>query len=316
MTGIRVVKPGLTSTVQDLGRPGYGHLGISAAGAADTLALRAGNRLVGNDDGAAGVEMTLLGATFEFDTATTVALTGGEFAAQFGGRQLVWWQALYVPAGERLEIGPSRTGARCYLCVRGGITVPPVLGSQSTHVMSGVGGLAGRRLQAGDVLPIGPAPPREPCRDAIAAELLRHFYAPGPIRVTPGPQAGHFTAGAWTQFTTQPFAVSEQSDRVGIRLTGPALARLDARDIPSEGVSLGAIQVPPNGQPIILFVDHQTTGGYPKIANVCTADLPRVAQLRPRDSVRFTHVSFEAAEQLRVEYQARMARLVTGGSAA
>ncbi len=316
MAVIRVVKPGLSSTVQDLGRPGYGYLGVSACGAADALALRAGNRLLGNDDDAAGIEMTLLGAAVVFDAATTVAFTGGEFAGEFRGAPLPWWQRLDVGAGERIDIGPSRTGARCYLCVRGGIAVPPLMGSRSTHVMSGLGGHAGRRLQADDVLPIGPAPRGAPFPAAIDRESVRLLYAPGPIRVTCGPQADSFVDDAWAQFTSEPFQVAEQSDRVGIRLTGPVLTRRDSREILSEGVSLGAIQVPLDGQPILLFVDHQTTGGYPKIANVCSADLHRVAQLRPRDAVRFTLVSFEAAERLRRESQTRVDALFTGGSGA
>jgi KipI family sensor histidine kinase inhibitor len=279
---IRVVSPGLQTTVQDLGRFGYAHFGVSASGAADPLALRAGNLLVGNAENAAALEMTLVGGVFEFETDAVIALTGSDF-----GAGLPLWTAVEIKAGETVRCGATRCGARAYLAVRGGIGVPRAMGSASVHVVTGVGG---RPLRAGDTLPIGDAGIRRPRAVPRGAP---EFARTGPLRVTPGPQAHWFSdeiyAGA--------YRVAEESDRMGLRLRGPSIPS-PAGHMLTEGVPLGAIQVPPDGQPIILFVEHQTTGGYPKPANVISADFWRLGQLRPRDEVRFERVTLEQALHL------------------
>jgi antagonist of KipI len=284
VSGIRVLAAGLQTTVQDLGRFGYAHHGVSASGAADALALRAGNLLVGNAENAAGLEMTLAGATLAFECDAVIALTGSDF-----GAGLPLWTALAVRAGETVACGATRAGARCYLAVRGGIDVPRVMGSASVHVMTGVGG---RPLRKGDVLGIGQAAVRrartQPARDAPGAA------AGGPLRVTAGPQADWFGE----ELYGAPYTVSEESNRMGLRLRGAAIAAARAGHMLTEGVALGAIQAPPDGQPIILFVEHQTTGGYPKPANVISADFWRLGQLRPRDEVGFERVSLEQAREL------------------
>ena len=278
MNHIRVISPGLLTTVQDLGRPGYAHLGISASGAADALSLRAGNLLVGNPEGAAALEMTLAGGTFEFESATVIALIGADFDAS-----VPMWSAVEVQPGEQVRVGHARSGARCYLCVHGGIDVPRVLGSMSTHLLTGLGGLEGRALKRGDVLEWG-----------------RRFRLPtaGPLPTASPPKAGnviHVTApGDAAALCRETWLVREDSDRMGLRLRGPALQRHTGHML-TEGVPLGAVQVPPDGQPIVLFVEHQTTGGYPKIANVISADFHSVGQLRPRDEVRFEQISIDAA---------------------
>jgi antagonist of KipI len=294
MTEIRVLSPGFLTTCQDLGRYGYAHLGISASGAADSLSLRVGNLLVGNAEGAAALEMTLVGGTFEFSAATTVALTGSEFAAE-----VPWFYAFDVKAGYVLRIGPTRAGARCYLCVRGAISVPPVLGSASTHLLTGMGGFAGRGLRKGDVLQVGDAATRPARHGAFPVEIRRDV-----IRVTDGPQRDWF-AGT---IDGAIYRVTEDSNRMGLRLAGPKLDY--SGELLTEGVSLGAIQVPPEGQPIITFVEHQTTGGYPKIANVIDADLPAVGQLRPRDELRIERVSISRALELLREQEARICSLI------
>lgn len=281
MSGIRVLSAGLQTTVQDLGRFGWAHFGISASGAADPFALRAGNLLVGNAENAAAVEMTLIGGAFEFDADTVVALTGSDF-----GAGLPLWSAVEVKAGQAVRCGPSQSGARCYLCVRGGIGVAKVMGSASTHVMTGVGG---RPVRAGDVLPIGGEAIRKPRGAAKSVPPL----GGGPLRVTAGPQADSFADELYRGVYT----VSEESNRMGLRLRGPAVPSA-AGHMLTEGVPLGAVQVPPDGQPIILFVEHQTTGGYPKPANVISADFRRLGQLRPRDEVRFEPVTIEQALRL------------------
>jgi biotin-dependent carboxylase-like uncharacterized protein len=293
MTEIRVASPGLLTTCQDLGRYGYAHLGISASGAADSFSLRAGNLLVGNAEGAAALEMTLLGGTFEFSAAATVVLTGSEFVAD-----IPWFSAIELAAGTVLRIGPTRSGARCYLCVRGGISVPRWLGSASTHVLTGMGGVAGRGLKKGDVLQVGDAAVRPARRGIFPMEIRR-----GLVRVTDGPQRSWFRDG----LDGAVYGVAEDSNRMGLRLLGPKLEA--SRQLLSEGVSLGAIQVPPEGQPIITFVEHQTTGGYPKVANVISADLPAVGQLRPRDEFRFEWVSMARALELLKEQEARLCSL-------
>ncbi len=271
-----MISPGLLTTVQDLGRAGYAHLGISASGAADALSLRAGNLLVGNAEGAPALEMTLAGGTFEFEQAATVALTGADFEAGIPA-----WIAVDVKAGEQVRCGHARSGARCYLCVAGGIDVPAVLGSASTHLLTGLGGFEGRALKRGDALRIGSP------RGALAVRKGAAQAAGEPaIRVTALADAAALCEAAWQ--------VREESDRMGLRLRGPALEGHTGHML-TEGVPLGAVQVPPDGQPIILFVEHQTTGGYPKIANVISADFHRVGQLRPRDAVAFQQVSIEMA---------------------
>ena len=282
MSHIRVIAPGLQTTVQDLGRYGYAHFGVSASGAADSLALRAGNLLVGNAENAAGLEMTLVGGAFEFEDAGVVALTGSDF-----GAELPLWTALEVKAGQTVRCGATRSGARCYLCVRGGIGVPKVMGSASTHVMTGVGG---RPLRAGDTLPIGDAAVRRP---RTAARCVPVYARTGVLRVTQGPQSEWFDGELYTGL----YVVSEESNRMGLRLRGPAIPSPSGHML-TEGVALGAVQVPPDGQPIILFVEHQTTGGYPKPANVISADFWRLGQLRPRDEVRFEEVAMEEALNL------------------
>jgi biotin-dependent carboxylase-like uncharacterized protein len=287
---IRVLSPGFQTTVQDLGRPGYAHLGISASGAADALSLRLGNLLVGNAEGAAALEITLVGGTFEFSAGATVALAGSEFEAE-----VPWYCAFRRNPGGTLRIGPTRAGARCYLCVRGGIAVEPVLGSASTHLLTGIGGVEGRALKRGDVLRVGDAVAGPPRRAIRAPELRRDV-----VRITEGPQRAWFREG----MDGAVYRVAEESNRMGLRLIGPRLE--STRELLTEGVSLGAIQVPAGGQPIITFVEQQTTGGYPKVASVISADLPVVGQLRPRDEVRFECVSLERALELLREQEERI----------
>jgi len=286
VSAIRVLAPGFQSTVQDLGRFGYAQFGVSASGAADALALRAGNLLVGNAENAAGIEMTLVGGAFEFEADTVAALTGSDLDAG-----LPLWTPLEIRAGQTVRCGATLSGARGYLCVRGGIGVRKTMGSASVHLLTGLGG---RALRAGDVLPVGGAAirrPRSPRPDprARAPQSTRETV----LRVTAGPQEEWFAG----ELYAAAYCLSEESDRMGLRLRGLAIPSPAGRMI-TEGVPLGAIQVPPDGQPIILFVEHQTTGGYPKPANVISADFWRLGQLRPRDEVRFERVEIARALDL------------------
>jgi antagonist of KipI len=287
---VLVLEPGFLTTVQDLGRPGHARLGVSAAGAADPVALRVGNRLVGNTPGAPALEMTLLGPTLRFERETWVALTGAT------GETL--WTARRVAAGESIACGPCRGGARTYLCLRGGIEVPRVFGSASTHLATGLGGVSGRALRPGDCLAHGGDLRDEPLGRAVDPRAIPGYADEGALRVVDGPQRAWFAEEAAARLESALWDVTEACDRMGIRLSGGMIARADFREPITEGVALGAIQVTSSGQPIVLFVDHQTTGGYPKIANVIAADLPRLSRLRPRDRLRFARVDLPLARQL------------------
>jgi biotin-dependent carboxylase-like uncharacterized protein len=303
MSGIVVQAPGLLTTVQDLGREGFGPMGVSASGAADPLSLRIGNRLVGNAQGAAALEMTLVGGAFTFETAAVIALTGADFGPSANGIPLPMWTSIELQNGQTVTLGPSRSGARAYLCIQGGIAVEPFLGSASTHVLSGLGGFEGRALRKGDRLELGTARPLFR-KMTLSPKVLERLQPRKLIRITDGPQSDWFANFGWKVFCESTFRVTEQSNRMGIRLEGPPVPPDVSWEMITEGVSLGAIQVPPSGQPIILFVEQQTTGGYPKIANVISADVHSLGQLRPRDSIRFERIEMNAARSLLVEQEA------------
>jgi len=306
MNVIQVLAPGLLTTVQDLGREGFGPLGVSPSGAADPIALRLGNRLVGNPDGAAGLEMTLLGGTFLFPEGAVIALTGSDFSATLDQAPISVWTSVLVKPRQTLRLGATRTGARSYLCVHGGITVKPFLGSASTHLLSGLGGHEGRALRKGDVLQIGS--PRHTYRKrSVAPQALQKLAPRKTLRVTPGPQSDWFPAASQALFYGSAYRVAEESNRMGLRLEGPPIADGSEGQMITEGVSLGAVQITAGGAPIILFVEQQTTGGYAKIANIISADLSSLGQLRPRDEIHFERMDWEAAHSLLLEQERLLA---------
>jgi antagonist of KipI len=306
MSTIQVQTPGLQTTVQDLGRNGFGPAGVSPSGAADCISLRLGNRLVGNDENAAGLEMMLLGGTFTFPNGAILALTGSDFGATLDDVRLEVGTSAEVRPGQTLRLGPTNSGARCYLCVQGRIEVKPFLGSASTHILSGLGGFEGRALRKGDVLRIGSA--TRPFRKrTISPQASEHLSPRSTLRVTAGPQVDWFSESSLRSFYAGTYRAGEQSNRMGLRLEGAAIAQRGTGQMISEGVSLGAIQVSAGGLPIILFVEQQTTGGYPKIANVIAADIHRVGQLRPRDEIRFEEVTFDTARTLLLEQEKLLA---------
>jgi antagonist of KipI len=299
MNSIEVISPGTFSTIQDLGRFGWAHLGISPAGAADSLSLRIANRLVGNEDNAAGIEMTLTGAALRFRSACTIALAG----AGIGNDSVPTFKPVEMCAGSTLECGPLRAGARTYLAVAGAIQVPQLLGSAATLVAAECGGLNGRPLRRGDVLETGNA--KGPCHAIDPGRLRALARRRTTIRVSKGPHSQRFGSGALTQFCAATYRVTTQSNRMGLRLEGETVRISRTDELLTEGVSLGAIQIPPSGQPIVLFVDQQTTGGYPVLANIISADLHCIGQLRPGDDVRFELVSIpEALQELRAQERA------------
>ncbi|MBL9187401.1 MAG: 5-oxoprolinase subunit PxpB [Opitutaceae bacterium] len=284
---IEVLRAGMFTTVQDAGRRGHRAYGVPLGGAADPLALRIANLIAGNDEQAAGLECTLVGPTLRFHRDTVIAWGGAETEALPGGRPIV------VRAGETLAIGALRRGCRGYLAIGGGVSVPPVLGSRSTLVRAGLGGLEGRELRDGDGLPLGAGRQLTGGRAwRIDERILPRYSAAPTVRVIPGAHAADFEG--WPR---REFAVSAQSDRMGVRLGGAVARRGSARELVSTPVAPGTIQVPPGGEPIVLLADAQTIGGYPQLAHVISADLPLVAQLRPGDAVRFVEVSLDEARR-------------------
>jgi antagonist of KipI len=291
---ILVKDAGFATTVQDRGRYGYSHLGISPCGAADALSFRIANLLVGNDENAPALEMTLTGATLQCEEPATIAVAGAKCIVEIGGCYANCEQPIQVKENSLVKIGPMAFGSRAYLAVQGGIDVPLVMGSASTHLSAKFGGFEGRVLRRGDRLQIRPS---EGLRPRTLKSALPLVGAEGDkiLRVTRGSQQDWFDSGAFATLFSSPFSVTHQSGRTGLRLKGNAIRPQNTNQLLTDGVPLGAIQIPPDSQPIILFVDQQTTGGYPKIANVITADLHLVGQLRARDTVRFAEVSIEQA---------------------
>lgn len=291
-TVLEVVEPGLLTTVQDLGRPGYQRYGVPVAGAADAVALRAANALVGNPAGAAALECTVQGPTLRFSSATLVAVAGADLGALVRRADLgEWrpppWSSFLMRPGNVLSFEGRRDGARAYISLGGGVDVEPVLGSRSTYLTAGLGGLDGRPLRAGDELAVC-------ARDGVptfgrAGQRLQRprLAAPSVVRIVWGPQDDYFTEDARRTLVSEEYRVGSDADRMGCRLDGAVLEHSDAKEIISDGNALGSIQVPPNGLPIVMLADRATTGGYPKIATVVSSDIWRLAQLVPGDALRF-----------------------------
>jgi biotin-dependent carboxylase-like uncharacterized protein len=274
---LTVVDAGPLTTVQDAGRPGLAHLGVPRSGFLDAPAARLANRLVGNDPDAALLETTVGGVTLRADEALTVAVTGAVADVRAGGHGAAWGEPVSLRAGVVLEVHPARIGVRSYVAVSGGLTVPEVLGSRSTDTLSGLGPA---RVADGDVLPVGPAHPPQP------VDAPRLPTADGLLRVSEGPRADWVDGGA-RRLVAGTWTVQADSNRVALRLGGGPLRRARQGELPSEGLVLGAVQVPPDGQPLVFLADHPTTGGYPVLAVVAPEDLWQCAQLRPGDEVRF-----------------------------
>jgi len=307
---LRVIKPGMLTTVQDRGRWGYQSQGVPVAGPMDPFAHRIANVLVGNDEDAATLEITLIGPEVEFESGRPVAVAGASFALSVDGKPVgVDDRPFLVGAGGRLRFGNRTRGARAYLAVHGGIAIPPILGSRSTHVVSAMGGVDGRPLRAGDRLPLGSAH----VEHTIPRATVPVEAAPGlaKVRVLPGPQRDRFSAEALDVLQSAPYVVAPTSDRMGFRLNGPRLTHAGSADIISDATPLGALQVPASGQPILLMADRQTTGGYPKIATVITADLPVAAQVAPGESLQFAVCSAGEAMAALIAREQRVLRIAS-----
>lgn len=293
MSSIHVVRPGLLTTVQDLGRWGHQAAGVPVAGPMDTFSHRLANALVGNDPDAATLEITLIGPELEFDAPAVVAVCGAEFDISANGQLVTPGAPLSMAAGTRLQFGRRRGGARAYLAVSGGLQTPVVLGSRATHLVSAMGGLNGRPLVAGDELPLLPTATRATSQRVAGLTLPTNGRAR--LRVLPGPQADWFEPAALETLSKVAFRISPRSNRMGYRLEGPPLSRRVLSEPISEPLAFGAVQVPTAGEPILLMADRQTSGGYPKVASVIAADLPIAGQLAPGDFIEFAFCSRQEA---------------------
>lgn len=315
---ITVIHPGLLTTVQDLGRYGYQKYGIIVSGAMDTYSLRLANLLVGNKEGEAGLEITLMGPSLEIEEGTLLAITGGDLSPTINGEPIPMWRPVYLHKKSVLKFGACKSGCRAYLAVAGGYNIPEVMESKSTYLRAGIGGFQGRVLQKGDVLQIKSLM-KESLRivkslaekDLLNSFSSTHWYLKKEyiikdfenirIRVIRDRQFYQFNVDSKEQFLNSLFKITPQSDRMGYRLSGPNLKLEKPLEMISEAVSLGTIQVPPDGNPIILLADRQTIGGYPKIAQVASVDISKVVQTKPGDKIYFEEISLEEAETLYIE---------------
>ncbi len=286
---VHVVKPGLLTTVQDRGRWGFQALGVSVAGPMDPVSHRIANAMAGNAGDAAVLEVTLVGPELVFDDERMVAVAGAEFEIAIDRQPVGGTGSFVVPAGATLRFGHRLRGTRAYIAIAGGIDTPPVLGSRATHLPSAMGGFGGRALAAGDRLSCGAARTRPDAGAHARPAAVPNSVPDGlaTLRVLPGPQSDRFAAGALDALQSAPYRIASSSNRMGFRLSGPPLAHTRGADVISDATPLGVVQVPASGQPILLMADRQTSGGYPKIATVITADIGLAGQLGPGDTISF-----------------------------
>ena len=294
---IIVQNPGLLTSVQDGGRIGYQQFGVSVSGVMDPRAMKIANILVGNEENEAVLECTMLGPQLRFDADNVVAITGGDLGPTLDHQPVENYAAFIVRAGQTLRFTALRSGCRAYIAFAGGLDVPLVMGSRSTYMKAGIGGVGGRKLQKDDVIGFR-APNPDVCNLAqrrVAPEVApqREFT----VRVLLGPQDDLFTDDGIRTFLSRTYTVTNEFDRMGCRMDGPIIEHKNGGDIISDGIAFGAIQVPGGGKPIIMLADRQTTGGYTKIANVITVDYPIIGQLKGGDTVRFVETSIEAAQE-------------------
>ena len=323
---VRVLKPGPLSSLQDLGRTGYQRFGVIVSGVMDEWSHRVANLLVGNDADEATLEITLMGPSLVFEASALIAICGADLSPRIGESSVPAGRPVLVRAGSQLDFGRRAFGCRAYLAIHGGFAVAPVMNSRSTYLRAGFGGFEGRALRKGDILPVGEGNPREPFpalarrldagEDAFAsvadeafAPIAHPAAQPRAIRTVAGQQWDAFTEEAQASFLDAEFRVNANSDRMGYRLEGPGLALRAPLEMISEGVAFGTVQVPPDGNPIVLMADRQTAGGYPKIAAVASVDLPLLAQAVPQQALRFSRVSLDAAQSAYLEREREIERV-------
>jgi antagonist of KipI len=322
---ILVQGPGLQTTLQALGRTGHQHLGVGPGGAMDEVSHRLASLLVGNAPDLPSMEITLTGPALEFATDSLIALAGADLSAEAAGLPVPHWRPVLVRAGTTLQFGKALEGCRCYLAVAGGFGVPAALGSASTNLAGGFGGFHGRALHAGDRLETGP-PPADRCpglqrlfqgetRAVLSTGWFLpwfqelDFRRPAQLRLIPGPHWPLLRAESRAALLNETYRLASDSDRMGLRLRGPKLALERPLEPVSAGVATGTLQLPADGAPILLMADRQTTGGYPRLGELASVDLPKAAQLRPGDPLRFRLITLEEAQDQGLERAARLEEL-------
>jgi antagonist of KipI len=321
----RIESFGLLTTVQDLGRRGYQHLGVGPGGAMDEVSHRLANLLVGNPAEAATLELTLSGPTLQFKTETLIALCGADLSPTIAGQPVPLWRPVLVGTGTQLRFGRPVEGVRCYLAVEGGVQVPGVMGSTSTHLSAGFGGFQGRPLKVGDRVEPGPGSGerypslRRRFRQGQSLFLAPDWFVPwsrdldfirpSVLRFLPGPQWPLLTSASRQSLLESAFQVAPNSDRMGLRMQGPKLSLERPLEMVSSGVATGTLQLPPDGSLILLMADRQTTGGYPRLGEVASVDLPRAAQLRPGETLRLAPMALPEAQALLLDREVRFREL-------
>ncbi|KAA9028371.1 5-oxoprolinase subunit C family protein [Niallia endozanthoxylica] len=326
---ITITKPGLLSTIQDLGRFGYQKYGVITSGAMDSLSHRLANILVGNEENKPTIEMTLLGPTMQFQQDSLIAICGGDMNPAIQNRPVRMWRPVLVRKGAQLTFGQAKSGCRAYLAVAGGFSIPTIMNSTSTYIRANVGGFHGRALKTGDQLSFaektaqssllmkklhtkGDHQPFIEMEWSVSSNLFPTFEKNPVIRVIDGRHTHLFTKESQECFWTKPFQITPQSDRMGYRLSGEPLHLEEPTEILSEAVTFGTIQVPADGKPIVLMADRQTTGGYPKIGEIASVDLPCLAQAKPSDTIYFSPISLEKAQLLLIEKEKKIKQLKHG----
>ncbi|MFC4075290.1 5-oxoprolinase subunit C family protein [Salinithrix halophila] len=310
---IQVLKSGLLTTVQDLGRTGYQQYGMVVAGAMDSFSFQVANLLLGNRRGEAGLEITITGPVLYFGCDIRIALTGGDLGPKLDGEEVPMWRSLQVKAGQILSFSGARQGMRAYLAVAGGIAVEPVMGSKSTYIKGALGGWRGRKLKEGDRLPLAQSEEKSGRAGLRLAHDQRPVYRQETeLRVVMGPQNDAFTSAGVKAFLSSSYEVTPQSDRMGYRLKGPTIRHRQSADILSDATAPGSVQVPADGQPIVLMADRQTTGGYAKVATVISVDIPLLAQAAPGHKITFRQVDMEEAQQTAIDQERLLRKLEAG----
>lgn len=307
--GIKIISGGFLTTIQDMGRFGYQETGMSVSGVMDTRAASLANILVGNEENEAVIEVTMMGPTIEFTEANVISVTGGDLGALLDEKPMARYEAVSVKAGQVLRFLGMKNGARAFLAFAGGLKVPSVMGSKSTNLKSKIGGMDGRKLAAGDEIMFSAPKTWLPNMGKRRLSIPDFSAKEHVLRVILGPQEDCFTQNGITTFLNSTYTITNEYDRMGCRMEGNVIEHKNGGDIITDGISFGAVQVPSHGNPIVMMADHQTTGGYTKIANVISVDLPILAQCMPGNRIRFCQVTVEEAQELYCAEKAEFAKL-------
>ncbi|MFC7062025.1 biotin-dependent carboxyltransferase family protein [Halobacillus seohaensis] len=309
---MKIVKDGLLTTIQDLGRTGYQKYGVIASGSMDTYAHRIANLLVGNDEHEATIETTLLGPVIKFQKNTLISICGGDLSPTIDGQQVGMWKSIFVKSGALLKFGRPQSGCRSYIAIAGGMDIAKVMESHSTYIRAKIGGYEGRALQTDDEISLRSSPDYQfetgssnfvETDWAIAAHMIPNYSSRPVISLINGPQYEWFDEKSKHSLYSEAFKVSSQSDRMGYRMNGPTLSLQNSKELISEAVAFGSIQVPPDGNPIILLADRQTTGGYPKIGQVASIDLPILCQMKPGEQLTFKEITLAQAQKAYIQQE-------------